>query len=88
MIIEPINEAGDHATGGIFGVTVANITKALGFKSNCKDDPSKVVNSWGFTADGKRCGIWDYKGSQKYKSFSTFGPREVFVELFGADHVE
>jgi hypothetical protein len=33
------------------------------------------------------CGIWDYKDSGKYKEWSTYGPRQVFVAIFGEDHV-
>jgi hypothetical protein len=34
--------------------------------------------------DGRHCGIWDYKGSQRIDEFSTFGPADVFEKLFGA----
>ena len=78
--ILPIPEPGDHRTGTLSDqLTKQQISKALGFKPNVKDDPSKVKASWGFTYDGERCGIWDYYGSR----WSTFGPAHVFVALFG-----
>ena len=69
---------------------ISDIETALGFPPNCSDidDSLKVENSWGFQAQvpsikqGKSkwvlCGIWDYKGSR----WSTFGPAEVFEQLF------
>lgn len=82
MKIIPIPESGDCRTGTLSDVTVQDINKVLGFTPNVQDDPCKVEFSWGFTADGIRCGIWDYKGSAAFRSFSTFGPRKVFESLF------
>lgn len=82
MKIVPINKAGSHRTGQISGYCVADINKILGFKPNVSDDPDKVKYSWGFTADGVECGIWDYKGSYKSRCYSTFGPDKVFETLF------
>jgi hypothetical protein len=84
-IILPVDEAGDSRTATIEGLTVAQVTKLIGFKANCEDDPSKVSNSWGFTVDGERCGVWDYKGSQKYNSFSAWGPIEALKKVFGGN---
>lgn len=79
MNILPHDEAGAHLTGHIdSGYTVREITEILGFAPNIADDPYKVTNSWGFTADGQPCGIWDYKGSR----WSVYGPQEVFDRLF------
>ena len=83
MDIIPINQAGGSRTGTLKDITVEKIIDVLGFKPNCKDDPYKVKNSWGFTVDGVKCGIWDYKGSHKFGQFSTDGPREIFIKLFG-----
>jgi len=83
MKIEPNDEPGGSRTGTLRGVSVEEINNILGFKPNVKDDPSKVVNSWGFLADGVPCGIWDYKGSHKAGQFSTDGPAAVFKSLFG-----
>lgn len=79
--IKPVNEAGDHRTGTLTGITAAEIAIILGFKANVQDD--QVKYSWGFTCGKDRCGIWDYYQSYRYKSFSTFGPGEIFKTLFG-----
>lgn len=81
--IVPVNKPGDCCTGNLTGLTAAQISKKLGFKPNVEDDPDKVKYSWGFTVDGVRCGIWDYHGSYKNKSFSTFGPADALVKVFG-----
>jgi hypothetical protein len=40
--------------------------------------------TWRFLADGKPCGIWDYRKSYEARGeLSTFGPDESFTELFG-----
>lgn len=88
MIIEAVDQVGSHRTGTLQNVTAAEIAKILGFEANCQDDPDKVKYSWGFTADGERCGIWDYKGSYTYNSFSLYGPKEVFEQLFGKENVQ
>lgn len=88
MQIKPKSKIrGSHRTGTLRNASVDEITKVLGFKSNVKDDPYKVVNSWGFEADGVTCAIWDYNGSHTIGQFSTYGPASVFIELFGADRV-
>jgi len=86
--ITPVDSAGPHRTGELSGLTVQEITDVLGFAPNVEDDPDKVVNSWGFKYKNKECGIWDYKGSHHGKSFSTYGPKEIFVELFGEKFVK
>lgn len=82
MHIEPIDEAGPHKTGTLDGVTVDDIVRVLGFRANVKDDPDKVVNSWGFTVDGVYAAIWDYYGSHIYNSFSVYDPNGVIPKLF------
>jgi hypothetical protein len=47
----------------------------------------KVDAEWNFIVDGIRCAIWDYKGSAELGFWSFFGPRQIFVHLFGAEHV-
>ena len=88
MIIEALDKVGSHRTGTLENYSADEIASILGFKANCDDDPDKVEYSWGFTADGVECAIWDYKGSHKVASFSTFGPREVFEQLFGMENVQ
>lgn len=82
MKIEPLNRTGDSRTGHLEGLTKGQIIKILGFKPNVQNDPSKVVNAWGFTVDDIRCAIWDYKGSHKDKYWSTFGPDIVLQAVF------
>lgn len=82
MNIMPISEPGCHRTGEICGYTADQISSILGFAPNVQDDPDKVSHSWGFLADGIQCGIWSYKGSEKYNNFSTYGPKNVFDTLF------
>ncbi len=79
MKIEPVTLTESWRTGFLPPeLTVEQITEALGFAPNTEDDESKVEHSWGFTADGVPCGIWDYHGNR----WSTFGPQEVFDQLF------
>lgn len=86
--ILPLNEPGDYKQGSLVRISPSEISVALGFNPNVDDDADKVVNSWGFTANGEKCGIWDYYGSQAVGQFSYFGPREVFVALFGEARVK
>jgi hypothetical protein len=79
MVIAPHGQPGQYRSGSIdSGYTVREITRVLGFGPNVQDDPGKVKYSWGFTADGTPCGIWDYRGGR----WSVFGPPEVFAALF------
>lgn len=83
--IAPVDRAGDSRTGSLSSeLSVEDINTILGFPPNVQDDPDKVKYSWGFTIDGVRCGIWDYRGGR----WSTFGPREAFVKVFGEDKVK
>jgi hypothetical protein len=90
MTFTPIDEPTRYRlrTGEIRGCTKEEIDRIIGFEPNVKDDPSKVKYSWGFRASAGRfkanCGIWDYKGSYLSKTWSTYGPAEVFQKLFGA----
>lgn len=86
MKIIPINKSGLHKTGTLVAISVEEINVLLGFEPNVQDDPSKVKHSWGFTVDGKECGIWDYKGSETMGRFSTYGPDYIFKELFGFNY--
>lgn len=80
MKITAYDMPGSHRTGGLdSNLSVKQISEVLGFKPNVQDDPYKVKNSWGFKVDGVACGIWDYKNER----WSTYGPRKVFVKLFG-----
>jgi len=86
--ITPVaNLTGSHRTGTLYDINVATISEILGFAPNVDDDPYKVVNSWAFEVDGIPCAIWDYKGSHHHGQFSTFGPQDIFDELFGSHYV-
>lgn len=91
MQIAAINKAGSHRTGGLAGLTIEQINDKLGFQPNIADDPEKVTASWGFAATDDQsitheCGIWDYKGSARARRFSTYGPKEVFDNLFSVHY--
>jgi hypothetical protein len=91
--IVPSDVSGSHKTGTLKNITAAEITEILGFEPNIADDPSKVVNSWGFTATDDqpgffRLGIWDYKGSHRINQFSTYGESDVLKALFGNRYAE
>ena len=88
MNIKPVNVPGSHRQGTISGLSAAQIQKVLGFPANVQDDPDKVRYSWGFTVDGVQCGIWDYKGSHNFNSFSFYGPKDIMVNLFGTDYIK
>lgn len=83
MKVIPDSTAGGHKTGSLTRISKDEIDAALGFEPNVEDDADKVKYSWGFTADGVSCGIWDYKGSHRFNQYSTFGPDAVFQTLFG-----
>ena len=87
MQIIPSDTVGSHRTGRLENITTGEVNGILGFGPNVDDDPDKVVNSWGFKAMGQNCAIWDYKGSHKYKQFSTYGSHEIFSMLFGNRYV-
>lgn len=89
MNIYPYDKSGSHKTGTISGLTKKQIQKILGFKPNLQGDADKIKYEWGFYVDSSNCNfsIWDYKGSHKYNQFSTYGPHEIFLELFGANYV-
>ena len=85
MNIVPVDRPGSYRTGTLSGLTAEDIEQVLGFKANVEDDPDKVKYSWGFNVDGKFVGIWDYKGSHKYKTWSTYDPDGILKSLFGGN---
>ena len=82
MKIIPVDKAGPYRTGTLTNVSYSEIVEALGFEENIDDDPDKVKYSWGFEVDGKYAAIWDYKGSHKFKTWSTFDPNRILKSLF------
>lgn len=81
------DEGGVSKQHSLVGITQQQIEQALGFEPNILEDEYKVTASWGFICNGVRCGIWDWKGSADDNEWSAYGPREMFVELFGEEHV-
>ena len=86
MKLERLDHPVGHRTGTLFGVTAQQIFDALGNMETVRDDEAKVAYSWAFLADGKECGIWDYYGSHERHNFSTYGPHDVFISLFGSNY--
>lgn len=80
--IVPVDKMGPYRIGTLNNVSVDDIEKVLGFKPNCKDDPNKVEYSWGFEVDGEYAAIWDYYGSHRLNSWSTYDPYGVLTQLF------
>jgi len=78
---------GTYKQGSLIDINATTISNILGFEGDCLDDCDKVTNSWQFTVNGEKCAIWDYKGSQNIAGlFSTYGPSNVFEELFPAHY--
>lgn len=67
-------------------LTPEQITNVIGWASNPGDTDGgdKVEYCWRFLANRHQCAIWDYRGAR----WSFYGPRSVFVELFGETAVE
>ena len=88
MKIEPIRQVGSSRQGTLVNLYKKDIETVLGFSDNVTDldDPDKVSLSWGFTADGIRCGIWSYRDSHNVMMWSTYGPHVVFYKLFGDNY--
>ena len=85
--ITPAVIDGSYLQHTISGLTALQVSEKIGFPPNQKDDPAKVVHSWGFKANGSACAVWDWKGSQHFNQFSAFGSRETLCAVFGAEHV-
>jgi len=79
--------SGNSRKGSLINMTPSRIASVLGFEPNCEDDDDKVLFSWGFSANHRECGIWDYKASHERGVFSFDGPAEIMTELFGAENV-
>jgi len=66
-------------TGSLQPIPKSEIDHILGFLNNSVGDQDKVKYQWDFIYKGAEMSIWDYKGVR----WSTFGPAEHFIELFG-----
>ena len=84
MKIKPTTINLSHKTGTIAGVTIQQITNALGFEPRASCD-GKSCAMWDFSVelDGEThdCSIWDWKGSSAEKYFSCFMPFQVQDEV-------
>ena len=88
MDIQPIRKVGGSRTGTLHDLNYSDIKTVLGFDANVTelDDPYKVDASWGFTIDGRECGIWSYKGSGTRKMWSTYGDKDKLKAVFGDNY--
>lgn len=71
-----------YRTGGLEGLTAADIVRALNFEPNVEDDADKVVNSWRCYVDGSPFAVWDYKGSHFDNRWSVYDPDHKATEIF------
>ena len=91
MQIESTTQEPPHRTGTLKGLTFTEIQQML---PDISPDtrPSadrKVTIMWRFLANGKSCGIWNYRRSHEVLGeLSTFGPDEIFHALFGKAYVQ
>jgi hypothetical protein len=83
VVILPVNKIGNSRTSTVSGLTAKEVEALIGFPANCDDDAYKVKYSWGFTVNGVRCGVWDYKGSHEFNQFSAWGPLLALKQVFG-----
>lgn len=90
IIIKPVARltVATHCTGTIKGLSAAQISKILGMKPTDVNPHEKTVNEWKFTADCAQFAIWDYRGSEKQKEYSTYGSSTVLAQLFGSHYIE
>ncbi len=87
MKIVPAALWSTYRQGSIIEVSKLDIIDTLGFPPNVEEDPTEVECSWEFTVDGIPCAIWGYRGRTCFDLYSTYGPEEIFIKLFGPDHV-
>ena len=86
MHIESTSQESPYRTGTLTGLTLADIQRML---SDIEPDSRptadrKVSITWRFLANGKPCGIWNYRRSHEMRGeLSTFGPDEILRALFG-----
>ena len=86
MQIESTSQESPYRTGTLKGLTLAEIQNILPDISPDTRPSSdrKVRIAWRFLANGKPCGIWNYRTSHEVLGeLSTFGPDGIFDTLFG-----
>jgi hypothetical protein len=85
MQIEFTAQEPPYRTGTLTGLTHSEIQQMLpDIQPDTRPSADRKVSiAWRFLADGKPCGIWDYRQSYELRGeLSTFGPDEVFTALF------
>lgn len=80
--IMQVDKAGSHRTGTLSGVSYDDLVRMFG-PPNIDDDPDKVRWSWGVAVDGQFAGVWDWKRSGDYDTWSLYDPHNVIPALFG-----
>lgn len=94
MKIKPTKVEESWRTGTLYPITKAEITKALGMApNNPPSSDGKAKSHWTFAYDNEMDeigtgAIWDYKGSEKEKTFSTFGDSKMFWQIFGDKYID
>jgi len=85
MQIESTSHESPYRTGTLKGLTLSEVQKMLpdispDTRTSCD---RKATITWRFLADGKLCGIWNYRKSYEVlNELSTYGPDEVFTAIF------
>ena len=86
MQIESTSQESPYRTGTLKELTLADIQRILaGIEPDSRPTADRKVSiTWRFLADGKPCGIWNYRRSHEMSGeLSTFGPDEIFQTFFG-----
>jgi hypothetical protein len=85
MHIESTLHEPPYRTGTLKGLTLSEIQEVLpGIQPDTRPSADrKITTMWRFIADGKPCGIWNYRRCYEVRGeLSTFGPDGVFDSLF------
>lgn len=85
MHIESTTHQPPYRTGTLKGLTISEVQEMLPDISpdTRASGDQKVTITWRFLANGKPCGIWNYRRSHEILGeLSTFGPDEIFAALF------
>lgn len=70
--------------GSLSHTTAAAIIERLGFEPDYHSVEGVTDEEWRFEVNGHVCAIWDHRGSgRRFGMWSTYGPPEVFLALFG-----
>jgi hypothetical protein len=86
MQIEFTAQEPPYRTGTLMGLTHFEVQRLLPeIQPDTRTSANhKITLMWRFLADGKHCGVWNYRhGYELRGEFSTFGPDAAFETLFG-----